>query len=198
MRLLKMVALVGMLAFVSVYSVAKVPKRSTSENGQGSSVSSWRLLERSQLIARATKGTKVAVTREVVCANPSDQLDAGQCPLGQYLFIFQLQSTATNVSVRIGTLLPGLADAGVLECDEKGGNTEELCTSDTTTPSLPDLEAAMTAVPNKTNSTVTFSIPDLPAFPPGLEIEEGQGLTIYVLVNQTQPVPVTYPTITIF
>jgi hypothetical protein len=91
-----------------------------------------------------------------------------------------------------------------MECDPTGGNNQELCTTDTAPASLPDLEAAMTATPNRTKSIVNFVIPNFPAFPPGsdpnnpTDPEEGQGLTIYVLVNQTQPVPVAYPTLTIF
>jgi hypothetical protein len=200
MRIHKVLVVVGILASVSVYSSGKVPYRSSSDNGQTGSAPNWKLLERSAPITLTSNGKKVIATREVVCTD--QDVDTGQCDGSGYLFIFQLQSTSTNVSVQIGKLLPGFSDAGVMECnnDQNDGNTDELCTNDTTPPSLANLINEMTATPNtkKSPTSVTFVIPDFPAFPEKGFPEEGQGLTIYVVVQQTQPSPLTYPTIGIF
>jgi len=210
MRILKTVALVSVLELASVYSLASlgVPIRSTSDNGSNGNQNFWKLLEYSEPKVLTASGVKVTATREVVCVANNGSVGAGECISGsgsspyEYLFIFQLKSTSTNVKVEIGNLLPGLSEAGVIQCNDTAGeegNNQELCTEDTTTPSLATLAAAMTATPNheKSPTSVTFEIPYFPAFPPGATnpTEEGQGLTIYVLINQTEIAPVTYPSI---
>ncbi len=207
MPILRLVIFLCLTVLTSAYSLAKVTIRPTSDNGQSGAVGSWKLLEYSQPKILTAKGVKVTATREVVCLATATAT-AGMCSYSNapyaYLFIFQLQSTSSNVKVEIGNLLPGFAVAAIMQCDDdpESGNNQELCTHDTDPPSLSTLADAMTATPSKGKSptSVTFEIPYFPAFPAGNpedggSTEEGQGLTIYVLINQTAPAPVDYPSI---
>jgi hypothetical protein len=206
MRVLRAVVLLWLPLLACSYSLATVRIRSTSDNGSNGSQQFWKLLEYSQPRVLTATGVKVSAVREVVCVTPEGgSVNAGECSGAApyaYLFIFQLQSTSTKVKVEIGDLLPGFAEAGIMQCNDTAGsegNNEELCTEDTSPPSLAALAAAMTATPSKGKSTtsVTFEIPDFPAFPLGATnaAEEGQGLTIYVLINQSEIAPVTLPTV---
>jgi hypothetical protein len=179
-----------------------IPVRGTSRNGEDGSAAFWAALGPSQLLTLVKGTTKVMWKQQVVCptqdfanaSNPSDTHNAGACESGSYLFIFQLRSTATNVSVQLSGIMGFTPDAnspnyGVMTCDDT--NTLEMCTT-ATQDQLPDI----TFSTNATNSTATFVIPSFPSFPTGKN-HQGQGVTIFILTQQTGPRPVSIPRITL-
>ena len=196
------------LVLATVAIASGIPIRGSSKNGVNSGAPTWLLFAKTASYA-LTSGTKsVTMTREVVC--PSQDVEAslftptlnrsGSCDSGTYLFIYQLTSTSTNVHVLIGKLLNFVADSslpnyGVMVCDNSdptNGNTLELCTNDPTGSLIPNI----TATVSPTESLVTFVVPNFPTFKKGTA-QQGQGLTLFVLTQQTSPVPIHYPTITI-
>jgi len=181
-----------------------VPVRINSRNGSDDIAQLWNLFGPTQVVTLTKGTTKVNYKQEVVCyqqavtaaLNPSDTLHDGACEDGNYLFIFQLRSSATNVTVQLGGLSGFTPDAlsdpptyGVMLCDSS--NTLELCTTATQ-----DQLPAMTFTPNSNNTTMTFVIPNFPKFPNGLK-HQGQGLTIFVATHQSAPNPINLPTITL-
>ena len=177
-----------------------IPVRGTSRNGENGSAAFWAALGPSQLLTLQKGTTKVMFKQQVVCptqdfanaSNPSDTQNAGACEGGSYLFIFQLRSTATNVSVLLSGIMGFTPDAdspnyGVMTCDDT--NTLEMCTTATQ-----DQLPAITFTPNGSNTTATFFIPSFPNFPTGKN-HQGQGITIFVLTQQTGPRPVSIPRI---
>jgi hypothetical protein len=189
MKKLNALVLAWILTFMPIQSVAQVHIRSSSDNGMGTSVQNWKLLEYSGPQAYAANGKKVVIEREIICQE--QDVDTGQCDSGEYLFLFQMQSVSTNVTVKIERLLPVYNDAGVMQCD--ANNDQELCTTDTNPPSLATLASSITATFNKSAGVATFVIPSFGSFPAGSTAEEGQGLTIYVQINQTPGAPLAYP-----
>jgi hypothetical protein len=182
-----------LLFFISGTAFCRVPIRASSENGQTSKENKWKLMGRSVPIVLSSNGKSVTMTREVLCQ--AQDVYAGKCNTnGPILFVFQLQSISTGVTVSVGKV-PGVIDAGILACDDVG-NKKELCTEDTTPPSLTAVADAMTATIAKTS--VTFTNITFQPFPAGINVEEGQGLTLYVTVQQSTNLPVTYPNIGIF
>jgi hypothetical protein len=186
---------------------AVVPVRGSSRNGVDSIAQLWNLFGPTE-VRTLTKGTTtVNYKQQVVCPNqdvanvvkPADTLHSGTCEGGNgnlpsYLFIFQLRSSATNVTVQLGNLVGFTPDAndptyGVMLCDD--ANTLELCTT-ATQDQLPN----MTITANAAHTTATFVIPSFPKFPNGIR-HQGQGLTIFVVTQQTQPNPIALPTITL-
>lgn len=206
--------LLCLLTLSSIYSLAgpppkKSPVRGSSQNGTDNGAPFWNLLGPTTPLTRA--GGTVTVSQQVVCTNQvvasavdavaalSDPnvsvADAGSCADGAYTFLFQIQSTATNVKATIHDLVgftPVEADPvssyGIETCDTDQ-NTFELCTD----PAAPEI-AGVTTLVNKANTTIKFVIPKFPAGPPGLG-NRGQGMTLVVLTQQAAPLPVSYPRI---
>ncbi len=196
-----LVFVIGML--VALPALATVPVRGSSRNGENGGAQFWALFGPTQL-STITKGTtKVSYKLQVVCANqqvtnasnPTDEFDNGACDDGAYLFIFQLQSTATNVTVQLSGISGFVPDAtapnyGVMLCDSST-NTLELCTTATQS-QLPDI----TFSTNSTNTTASFLIPSFPSFSAGKN-HQGQGLTLFILTQQAVPHAIWLPHISL-
>jgi hypothetical protein len=197
------VLVIGMLVAFPALAVNTIPVRGSSGNGENSSAQFWALFGPTGK-ANITKGTtKVTYQEQVVCANqevtnavnPTDEFDNGACEDGAYLFIFQLQSTATNVTVELSGISGFTPDAtspnyGVMLCDSSE-NILELCTTGTQA-ELP----AITFSTNATNTTATFVIPSFPSFPKG-KGHEGQGVTLFIITQQSDPHPISLPHISL-
>jgi len=187
----------GVLLACAVSAYARIPIRQTSDNGAGNDAVHWRLMERTIPAKLTANGKSVTVTREVVCPIDGD-LDAGACDSGTYIFIYQLQSTSTNVKVNIGKLpsftkVDGdhVATYGVVICDDDLNN-QELCTTDPNDPNF-DLISGITFTAKK--KAVTFLVPSFSNFPAGSDPEEGQGLTLYIKVTVNPNVPIPFPSL---
>jgi hypothetical protein len=178
-----------------------IPVRGTSRNGEDSIAPFWNLMGPTSLLT-LTKGTeKVMVKYQVVCptqdvssvVDSTNTQNAGTCAGGSYLYIFQLRSTATNVTVLLSGLMGFTPDAndpnyGVMLCDPT--NDLQMCTTAT----QDQLPAITFSTSGATNGTASFFIPSFPNFPAGKN-HQGQGLTIFVLTTLGQPRPVTIPRI---
>lgn len=184
---------------------AGVPVRGASQNGASNGAPEWKLFGRSVPITLAANGKTATMTREILCAqqdvdaSPNGQqseANAGSCDSGDFLFVFQLQSTATNLTVNI-TRLSGFtvttspASYGVLVCDDDTQNNQELCTVDT----VPSVSGEITFSTPKKPTSIKFVIPTFPAFVAGSTVEEGQGLTLFIETHQSSPVPISIPNI---
>jgi hypothetical protein len=194
------ISLFCLLAALPLFAV--VPTRPSSRNGTDSIADLWNLFGPTQVVSLKKGTIQVNYKQQVVCdnqqvtaaVNPTNTLRDGACEDGSYLFIFQLRSSATNVTVQLGGLsgfTPDLSlpNFGVILCD--ASNTLELCTT-ATVDQLPN----MTFTPNGTNTTETIFIPNFPKFPNGTR-HQGQGLTIFVRTQQSSPNPINLPTITL-
>lgn len=191
-------------------SFGAVPVRSNSRNGTDSIAQLWNLFGPTQVVTMKKGTTTVNYKQQVVCPNqdetnasdPTNLLHDGACngdSTGtQYLYLFQLRSSATNVTVQLSGLsgfTPNTSKDnptyGVMLCDSSNTNTLELCTTATQ-----DQLPAMTQSANPAGTTATFVIPNFPKFPNGLK-HQGQGLTLFVLTNQTASNPISLPVITL-
>src|ERR1700730_17602821 len=175
--------------------------RGSSDNGEDSNAPNWLLLGRSQSISLAANGKKAISTREIICLNqdvenarPSPTLTlSGSCDTGDYMYLFQFQSTSANVGVSIGKLsgfdFKNVNNFGVMICDSPT-NTIEMCTNDPTGTHIP----SMTIAASKT--AVTFTVPGtFPSYPAGTA-QQGQGLTFFVITSQlAAPLPISLPTV---
>ena len=174
--------------------------RGSSGNGEDGGAPNWLLLGRSQSISLAANGKKATMTREIIClgqdvenARPSPTLTlSGSCDTGDYMYLFQFQSTATNLGVAIGKLSgfdpTNVNNFGVMICDSPN-NTIEMCTNDPTGTHIPNFAATA----GKTS--VTFTVPGtFPTYPAGTA-EQGQGLTFFVITKQAAPLPISLPTV---
>lgn len=201
--LLGRVAVIILGLLVALPALAAIPVRGSSRNGEDGSAQFWAMLGPTQLLTLAKGTTQVMWKMQVVCPtqeltnaiNPSDTHNDGACEDGAYLYIFQLRSTATNVSVLLSGLQGFTPDAtspnyGVMLCDSPN-NTLELCTTATQ-----DQLPAITFSTNATHSTATFVIPNFPNFPAGTN-HQGQGITLFILTQQSGPRPVSVPRITL-
>jgi len=194
------------LAFLlsTTVAFAVVPVRGASQNGQSGDAPQWKLIARSGPVALSANGKKATMTREIICANQDvdassggNQSAPGSCDSGDYIFVFQFQSTAASLTVNI-TRLTGFSldpsdgsinpSYGVLVCDDANGNTQELCTVDTS----PSVSTDITYTTPKNLSSIKFVINPLPTFSAGSNAEEGQGLTLFVATHQTSPVPIAF------
>jgi hypothetical protein len=192
---------------VSTAAFAKLPTRRSSQNGEDINAAHWNLLSVSQPLTLSAKGKKVTITRQIICVNQDvenaqstpDVSLTGTCEGGLYLHVFQLKSTSGQpVTVNIRQLTGFVADDGVedgtpnygvLTCDSPD-NTLELCTNDTNPDDIPDI--AFSVAKNKTRAT--YVIPNFPDCPAGVG-NQGQGLTLFILVQQASPLPIQIPTI---
>jgi hypothetical protein len=188
-----------------------VPVRINSHNGTDSIAQLWNLFGPTQVVSLKKGTTTVNYKQQVVCINqdetnasdPSNTLHDGACDGDstgtQYLFLFQLRSSATNVTVQLSGLsgfTPTTTNDpnptyGVMLCDPSNTNTLELCTTATQ-----DQLPAIIQSANPAHTTATFVIPNFPKFPNGLK-HQGQGLTIFVLTKQTASNPISLPVITL-
>lgn len=194
--------LVALVLLMALPSFGRVPVRPTSDNGSSSTIDSWMLLARSGVINLSANGKKVKATREIVCVNQDQQ--NGGCASGDYLYIFQIQSTSTNVSVNIGKLvgfvksdgdLNHTGTYGVMICDDSL-NDQELCTEDPNDPNFNNIAGITFTVNSKNNSSVSFVVPSFPNFPAGSKPDqEGQGLTFYIKTHQANASPINYPSL---
>ncbi len=202
----RMCLMLAMVAVCAIPALGRIPVRQTSDNGLAGDVNTWKLMGRTIQTTLAANGKSVKVTREVVCAGSQDRVD-GSCVSqvdgsGDYIFIYQLQSTSANVNVNIGKL-PGFTKVdgddnngtyGVNICDDNPDhpNDQELCTTDPNDPNFGAI-SGITCTAKKTS--VTFFVPAFPTFAAGSKTEEGQGLTFYVVLHTKTPVPIPYPSI---
>jgi len=174
--------------------------RGSSDNGEDSNAPNWLLLGRSNSITLTVTGKKATMTREIIClsqdvenAFPSPTLTlSGSCDTGDYMYLFQFQSTSLNLGVSIGKLSgfdpSNVNNFGVMRCDSPN-NTIEMCTNDDGT-HIPNF----TAVAAKTS--VTFTVPNtFPTYPAGTA-QQGQGLTFFVITSQkAAPLPIGLPSV---
>lgn len=197
-----MFALVAATAlYAATFASATVTIRGSSGNGEDNGAPHWLLLGRISNLTLTANGKKATMRREIVCLNqdvensqPSPTLDlSGSCDSGAYIFLFQFQSSATNLAVQLKNLVGfdmNVNNYGVMICDSPN-NTIELCTNDPTGTHIPNITATTTA------SSVTFTVPNtFPTYPPGTS-DQGQGLTFFVITQQTAPLPVGLPFVSI-
>lgn len=177
-----------------------VKTRGASQNGVNSNAPSWLLLGRNRTLTLTGNGKSATMRREIVCpdgdveaseANPNVSKSGG-CDQAHYMFIFQFQSTANNLSVVIGNLQgfdgTNLDNFGVMICDSST-NTLELCTNDPTITHIPDITTTTTS------TSVTFTVPNaFPNYPSGTS-GQGTGLTFFVITTQSTPLSVAVPTV---
>lgn len=197
--LLSKYILSALLMAVSVPVFARVPIRPTSDNGTGNNSDFWTLFGRTTLIPLSANGKSAKATRQIICPN-QDRVN-GSCASGVYVFLFQIQSTSTNVSVNIGKL-QGFKKVdgdhsgtyGVMICDDSL-NDQELCTSDPNDPNFNNISGITFTVKSKNNSSVSFGVPSFANFPAGSTPEEGQGLTFYIQTTQNAALPIAYPSL---
>jgi hypothetical protein len=200
-RIASKFALVALTVFCAATMAFTQKIRGSSDNGEDSNAPNWLLLGRSQSISLAANGKKAISTREIICLNqdvenarPSPTLTlSGSCDTGDYMYLFQFQSTSANVGVSIGKLsgfdFKNVNNFGVMICDSPT-NTIEMCTNDPTGTHIP----SMTIAASKT--AVTFTVPGtFPSYPAGTA-QQGQGLTFFVITSQlAAPLPISLPTV---
>ncbi len=194
-------------ALCAVPSFAGVPVRGSSQNGVDSIAPSWNLAGPTGPSAR--HGGTVTLETQIVCTNQdvaaaldnTDSANAGGCVSGGYTFLFQIQTTATSLTVTLSGLVgfkPLTADPGstygVAVCDNdpnnpQASNTLELCTHVSGTQL-----SAITATVNKNNTKITITVPSIPNFSAGVG-NQGQGLTLVVVTQQSASHPISVPKI---
>src|SRR3954468_4613808 len=147
MKLFLNLASISLLCVLSqIPSFASTPRRGSSQNGVDSGAPFWNLAGPTSSLPRR-KGT-VLLKTQIVCTNsdvsaaldPSDKINAGGCVSGGYTFLFQIQTTATNLTIKLSNLVgfkPTIADPastyGIAVCDNDpanpdASNTLQLCT----------------------------------------------------------------------
>jgi hypothetical protein len=195
---------IALMILIALPSFARVPVRPTSDNGVGSGSDSWTVLGRTALVGLSANGKSVKATRQIIC--PSQHRVNGSCLnddgiSGDYLFLFQIQSTSTNVSVNIGKLQgfvkvdgDDVGTYGVMICDDSL-NDKELCTSDPNDPNFTNISGITFTVNSKNGSSVSFVVPSFHNFPVGSTPEEGQGLTFFIKTHQKTALPLAYPSL---
>ena len=192
MRLSKVMWIFLLVALVALgnLSAFAIPVRQSSHNGQGADVDSWTVLGRTVSIPLSAHGKKVTMTRQIICAQSGDRVD-GSCASGNYVYLFQVQSTSANVIINIGKLVKGSFTGdyfGVNLCDDT--NNEELCTVDPDQSQLGGITFTQTST-----TAVRFTLTGaFPSFPAGTA-EEGQGLTFFIQTHQNSPLPIAFPSI---
>lgn len=185
--------LVTLIVLCATTMLFAVTIRGSSQNGQDNGAAHWLLVGRMKLLSLKGNNKTATMRREVVCPN-QDVEDAqaspvltlsGSCDSGAYLSIFQVQSTATDLTVVFNSLTgfdgTNANNYGVMICDSPN-NTIELCT-----------KATASAIPNitttTTKSSVTFTVPGTFPTYPGGTAQQGQGLAFFIITQQTTPLP---------
>ena len=194
-------------ALYAIPSFAGVPVRGSSQNGVDSIASSWNLAGPTGPSAR--HGGTVTLETQIVCTNQdvaaaldnTDSANAGGCVSGGYTFLFQIQTTATSLTITLSGLVgftPLIADPGstygVAVCDNdpnnpQASNTLELCTQVSGTQL-----SNITATVNKNKTKISFTVPSIPNFSAGVG-NQGQGLTLVVVTQQGASHPISVPKI---
>jgi hypothetical protein len=195
-------ALVALIVLCATTMLFAVTIRGSSGNGEDSGAPHWLLLGRSKNLSLHGNGKAATMRREIVCPNqdvenaqPTPVLTlSGSCDSGASMLVYQLQSTAANLAVTFKSLAgfdgTNANNFGVMICDSPN-NTIELCTN-----------APASNIPNisttTTKSSVTFTVPGtFPTYPAGTA-QQGQGLTFFVIIQQTPPLPLgMQPTVVI-
>jgi len=195
-------ALVALIVLCATTILFAVTIRGSSGNGEDSGAPHWLLLGRSKNLSLHGNGKTATMRREIVCPNqdventqPTPVLTlSGSCDSGASMLMYQLQSTAANLAVTFKSLAgfdgTNANNFGVMICDSPN-NTIELCTN-----------APASNIPNitttTTKSSVTFTVPGtFPTYPAGTA-QQGQGLTFFVIIQQTPPLPLgMQPTVVI-
>ena len=192
----------ALMALVALPAFGGLPVRQTSDNGVGSGSDSWTLLGRTTQVGLSANGKSVKATRQIIC--PNQNRVNGSCLnddgiSGDYLFLFQIQSTSTNVFVNVGKLQgfvkvddPGTY--GVMICDDTL-NDQELCTTDPNDPNFTNISGITFKVNSKNGSSVSFIVPSFFNFPAGSTPQEGQGLTFFIKTHQKTALPIAYPSL---
>ena len=187
------------LAVLAVATIAFAGTiRGSSQNGEDSGAPHWMLMGRSQDTKLSNSGKTATMRHETICLNqdaedsqPSPVLTlSGGCDTGDYMYLFQFQSNANNLTVNIGHL-KGFNPAdtttfGVMICDSST-NTIELCTN-ATAGQLPNFTTTTTS------NSVAFTVPNaFPSYPAG-SAQQGRGLTFFVITSQqSSPLPIGLP-----
>jgi hypothetical protein len=195
-------ALVALIVLCATTMLFAVTIRGSSANGEDSGAPNWLLLGRSKNLSLHGNGKTATMRREIVCPNqdvenaqPTPVLTlSGSCNSGASMLVYQFQSTAANLAVTLKSLAgfdgTNANNFGVMICDSPN-NTIELCTN-----------APASNIPNitttTTKSSVTFTVPGTFPTYPGGTAQQGQGLTFFVIIQQTPPLPLgMQPTVVI-
>jgi hypothetical protein len=189
-------ALVTLMVVCAATIAFAVTIRGASGNGEDGNAPNWLLLGLTHDVplSNTAVGKTATMRREIVClnqdvenalANPTLTL-SGSCDSGVYMFLFQFQSSATNLGISINQLVgfdpTNANNYGVLICDSPN-NTIELCTNDPTGTHIPKINVTPTA------HSVTFTVPNsFPSYPAGTA-QQGRGLTFFVITRQSTPLP---------
>ena len=196
-------------ALGAVVCFASTPVRGSSNNGVDSNVAFWNLMGPTAPDIRHNGA--VAVKQQIVCTNQdvsaavdnTDTADAGTCVNGDYTCLFQIQTSATSLTITLSNIVgftPVIEDPassyGVAICDNdpnnpQASNTLQLCSHVSTS----DL-SNITATVNKKNNRIKFVVPSMPTFGPGAG-NQGQGLTLVVVTSQPGVHAISVPRITI-
>ena len=197
-----MFALVGVIVLCTTTMLFAVTIRRSSDNGVDNGAPHWLLVGRMKLVTLNGNGKTATFRREVVCpqqdvenaqTNPTLTL-SGSCDQGAYMLVYQFQSTASNLSITFKSLSgfdgTNANNYGVMICDSSQ-NTIELCTNAPAT-SIPNIATSFT------KNSVTFTVPGtFPTYPGGTQ-QQGQGLTFFIMIQQTPPLPLgMQPTVAI-
>jgi hypothetical protein len=194
--------LVALIVICATTMLFAVTIRGSSANGEDSGAPHWLLLGRSKNLSLKGNNKTATMRREIVCPNqdvensqPNPVLTlSGSCDTGASMLIYQLQSTASNLAVTFKSLAgfdgTNANNYGVMICDS-ADNTIELCTN-AAQGSIPQITTTFT------KSSVTFTVPGtFPTYPAGTA-QQGQGLTFFVIIQQTPPLPLgMQPTVVI-
>jgi hypothetical protein len=199
------------LSFIALCAIPSfggpTPVRRPSQNGVDNGAPFFNLFGPTTAVPR--HGGLVSLATQVVCTNlrvsaandNTNEAFSGTCDDGNYTFLYQIQSAATNLTVTL-TNLVGFPDAvddaaayGIEACDNDpanpdSSNTQQLCTQVGTQ----DI-SGITSVVNKKNAKITFTVPSIPPFVAGVG-RQGQGLTLVVVEKQTAGQPIAVPKIT--
>lgn len=200
----KITTVVVFCALYAVEAFAGTPVRGSSQNGVDSSAPFWNLVGPTAGIPR--KGGAVTLETQIVCTNQqvsaavdnTNVAGAGTCVDGAYTFLFQIQTTATSLTVTLSNLV-GFdstvpATYGIAICDNDptnpdASNTQQLCSQAQGV----DLSAISANVNNK-RTKIILTVPSIPVFPAGVG-KQGQGLTFVVVEQQTPGQPIAVPKI---
>jgi hypothetical protein len=195
-------ALVALIVLCATTFLFAFTIRGSSANGVDSNAPNWLLLGRSKNLSLKGNGKTATMRREIVCPNQDVENArsapvltlSGSCDSGASMLVYQLQSSASNLALTLKSLAgfdaTNANNFGVMICDSPD-NTIELCTN-----------APVSSIPNITTTTttnsVTFTVPGtFPTYPAGTA-QQGQGLTFFVIIQQTPPLPLgMQPTVTI-
>jgi hypothetical protein len=196
--------LVLTLALYPIPTFAGAPIRHGSDVGATGNADFWNLFGPTQFLPNSNF-TKISYEylcpgQEVAAAN-ADETNAGGCTGGVYLLLIQIQSTRTaNFVLAVQDLVgftfvedandPSTSTVGVMQCDTN--NTVGLCTTlgSGSASQFPNL----TFTHPKTNTSVSITIPPIPAYPAGTGTQ-GKGLTIFIQTKQSPAVPIGVPKI---